>query len=263
MVDCYLNAVGICSDGIENWQQFERLLRDPAGYTPEKMTRYSPAMLPPNERRRASQLVRLAFRSIEQLGDSLDDCSYSMVFASSGGDYDIFHKVCTALARDEKVISPTQFHNSVHNAAAGYWSIATGNRKASTTISAYDFSFAMGLLESLWQLEAGEEAVLFSCYDMTPPPPLNQLRLIKQDFSLALALSNKKTLSSLARLSVSIKDEKSACPEILPRSLGELEEMNAAARGLSLLASISFRAPSVYFELEGGSFLKVELEYSE
>ena len=61
---------------------------------------------------------------------------------------DITHQICEALARPEREVSPTSFHNSVHNAPAGYWSIATGSRLASTSICAYDVSFAAGLLEA-------------------------------------------------------------------------------------------------------------------
>ena len=48
------------------------------------------------------------------------------VFTSSGGDGRNCHEICAALASAERLISPTRFHNSVHNAAAGYWGIATG-----------------------------------------------------------------------------------------------------------------------------------------
>ncbi len=41
---------------------------------------------------------------------------------------------------------PTQFHNSVHNAVAGYWSIATKSTQPMTCLAAHDHSFAAGLL---------------------------------------------------------------------------------------------------------------------
>ena len=37
----------------------------------------------------------------------------------------VIHEICEALATDEREVSPTRFHNSVHNASAGYWGIAT------------------------------------------------------------------------------------------------------------------------------------------
>ena len=65
----------------------------------------------------------------------------------------------TLAGDDPASISPTRFHNSVHNAAAGYWTIGAHCMQAATAISAYDASFAEGLLEALMQLDAGAEAV--------------------------------------------------------------------------------------------------------
>ena len=45
-------------------------------------------------------------------------------------------------------VSPTRFTNSVHNAAAGYWHIATASRAPSTSLCGYDASFGAGLARS-------------------------------------------------------------------------------------------------------------------
>ena len=81
---------------------------------------------------------------------ALPAASLATVFASSDADLAIIHRICLALTATPRLISPTDFHNSVHNAAAGYWSIAAGARAASTTISAHDGSFAAGLARSLF-----------------------------------------------------------------------------------------------------------------
>ena len=52
------------------------------------------------------------------------------VFTSSSGDGDNVHEICETLAAADRQVSPTRFHNSVHNAPAGYWSIATRSRRA-------------------------------------------------------------------------------------------------------------------------------------
>ena len=70
------------------------------------------------------------------------------VFASSGGDSEVLDKICTALTLPDRPVSPTQFHHSVHNTPAGYWSIATGCTQPSLSLSAYDSSFSAGLLEA-------------------------------------------------------------------------------------------------------------------
>ena len=42
---------------------------------------------------------------------------------------DTIHAVCTALTEPDYPVSPTRFSNSVHNAPAGYWSIAAKVRR--------------------------------------------------------------------------------------------------------------------------------------
>ena len=89
----------------------------------------------------------------------------------------------------ERLISPTRFHNSVHNAAAGYWSIAYGCTEASTSLCAGDASFGAGLLEALAQLAAVAPAVLLLAYDADYPPPLHAKRPIADAFGVALLLT--------------------------------------------------------------------------
>src|SRR5690606_42059827 len=57
--------------------------------------------------------------------------------------------MAATLASDPRSISRTRFHNSVHNAAAGYWTIGAGCTAAATAVSAGPASFAQGLLEAL------------------------------------------------------------------------------------------------------------------
>ena len=76
---------------------------------------------------------------------------------SSDGDGEIVHRLCTALASPAAEVSPTDFHNSVHNAATGYWSIGAHSSAPSTALCAYDGSFAAGLLE--YRLDQGVNIV--------------------------------------------------------------------------------------------------------
>ena len=139
--------------------------------TPEPK-RYQPQSLPRNERRRATDLVRLSFRVLEMLPDDMDRQNLNAVFASSGGDYDVVDRISRGLATPEKQISPTDFHNSVHNAAAGYWSIASQCHRASTSISAGDESFSVGLQEATLLCLAEQRMTILVAYDVAPPEPL-------------------------------------------------------------------------------------------
>src|SRR5581483_6334579 len=142
----FVDAIGFAAPGMEDWESARRVLRGEAGYEPKALSLYQPNLLPPNERRRAAPAVRLAFRIAE---DAMRTSSFKpSVLATSDADTSILHRLCTALAQPQRAVSPTDFHNSVHNAAAGYWSIAAGAKPPSTSLSAYDASFAAGLLEA-------------------------------------------------------------------------------------------------------------------
>ena len=89
---------------------------------------------------------------------------WQSVFASSGGDYPIIDAICMGLSPRQRYF-PTQFHNSVHNAVAGYWSIATGAQSASSSISAFQDTFAAGIFEAA-VLAASSSAPVFYVYTM-------------------------------------------------------------------------------------------------
>ncbi|NUO74540.1 MAG: hypothetical protein HOQ32_00855, partial [Lysobacter sp.] len=120
-----------------------------------------------NERRRAPETVAVALDvalAACQAADR-DPAALASVFASAQGDLGITDYMCTTLASDPRAISPTRFHNSVHNAAAGYWTIGAGCMRAATAISAERASFAQGLIEAMAQLADGAPAVLLVGYD--------------------------------------------------------------------------------------------------
>ncbi len=150
----------------------------------------APETLPPTERRRTGRVVRLAFAiGLEATRHAeANPAQLPVVFASSGGDGDNCHEICQTLASADRSLSPTRFHNSVHNAPAGYWSIAAGTQVPSTTICAYDASFAAGLLETLAQIAVRKVATALFAYDLDYPPPLRAARSVPAPFGLALVL---------------------------------------------------------------------------
>ena len=93
--------------------------------------------------------------------------------AASGADGDNCHALCEQLATDDRQISPTRFHNSVHNAAAGYWSIATQSMAPCQVLCAYDASFGAGLLDALAQVVVDRQPTLLIAYDSEYPEPLH------------------------------------------------------------------------------------------
>ena len=159
-------GLGFWAEGLPDWDAARAFagggaLRDDAPARP------SPQLLAPNERRRAPPSVAVALEvALAACRDAgREPSALPSVFASTHGDLGITDYMCATLATAPTELSPTKFHNSVHNAAAGYWTIGAGCTRATTAISAHRASFAQGLLEALLQLSAGEEAVLLAAYD--------------------------------------------------------------------------------------------------
>lgn len=237
----FIESVGLAAPGLPNWQVGREILRGAQPYQKAEMPRFAPGFLPPNERRRATKVGRLAFQSSEEAvaGTDIPAAELAAVFASSGGDTDVMNRLCRALAAPERAISPTDFHNSVHNAAAGYWSIATRSRKPSTSLSAYDSSFAAGLMEGIGLCCHDGLPVLMVAYDQLPPEPLCHVRPLLDDFSLAMILTPDARARSLAALQLLQVDESHAESRMADGALEALRCGNPAARGLPLLAALA------------------------
>jgi hypothetical protein len=240
MLDCYLNAIGLAAPGLPGWRASAPVLQGLTAYEPTPLDKYKPELLPPNERRRATELVRMAFRVCEELMSSsaipMEDCA--SVFASSGGDYPIIDQICRSLCESERLVSPTQFHNSVHNSAAGYWSIATASRQPSTSLSAYDDSFAVGLLEAMCLCQQEQLPTLLAVYDIQPPYPLGGKRQIPVEFGVALLLTPQASGQDLAHLQLNQTASAATSTPAQP-TLESLRQANPAARALPLLELVA------------------------
>ncbi len=159
------------------------------------------------------------------------------VFASSGGDGLNYHQICETLASDNKKISPTRFHNSVHNAPSGYWSIATRDMASSNVLCAHDASFGAGLLEALAQIVCDGERVMLVAYESDYPEPLHSVRPLAASFGVALVLAAEPSAQAVARLDVALT---TASPDTLAdAALESLRRGVPSARSLPLLAALA------------------------
>jgi hypothetical protein len=187
----HIEGMGLLGPGLDGWANSVAVLQGRSPYLRQSTVVPMPDGLPPAERRRLGLVVKLALsvglQATSKAG--VDPDALPAVFASSGGDGQNCHEICQALANDEKLISPTRFHNSVHNAAAGYWSIATRSKAASNALCAFDWSFAAGLLEAVTQVVVDRTRVLLVAYDAPYPQPLFDKRPISEAFGVAFVLS--------------------------------------------------------------------------
>ena len=242
----YVDGIGVWAPGLAGWAASREILAGGKTYQVASLPRPSPALLPPTERRRSSNTILLAIQVAEETVEcaAANPQEVATVFASSSGDMDILHDLCAALALPERQVSPTRFHNSVHNAAAGYWSIASGSQRPSTSLSCHDFTFVAGLVESVAQIAAECQPVLLVAYDWPPPPPLHAKRPLSAAFSAGILLSPRRSEKSMAALSINMT--MSGADHVTKMSNAELELLrcgNPAARALPLLAAIGRRQP--------------------
>ncbi len=237
----YLTGIGVVGPGLADWPGTEAILAGRRSYLYAEPMLPPPDTLAPTERRRAGRVVRLALavglEATRRAGR--DPADLPVVFASSGGDGDNCDAICQTLASPNRALSPTRFHNSVHNAPAGYWSIAAGARVATTTVCCYDASFAAGLLEALVQsASTGVETALIA-YDLDYPPPLRAARATATPFGVAFLLHPARADGAIARLSARVAP---GLPDRLAHAeLSSLADTNPAARSLPLLEAIARR----------------------
>jgi Beta-ketoacyl synthase, N-terminal domain len=256
-----LEAVAVLGPGLPDWGAAERVLTGQAGYEPAPIVLPSPIALPAVERRRTGRAVRLALAlGFEAAARGrLDPSATPAVFSSSGGDGHNCHEICSALAASERQLSPTRFHNSVHNAPAGYWSIAAAATATSTSLCAYDASFAAALLEASTLVMLDRTPVLLIAYDTDYPEPLRGKRPIPDAFGVALALRPDPGPGSLARLAIEI--DAGAPSTVADPALEQLRREYPAARSLPLLSLLARRERgAVVIEYLEPSSVSVEVE---
>ncbi len=157
-------------------------------------------LIPAAMRRRTSLTTRMAITAATTAcaQAAVNTAQLPAVFASLGGEIQVTDAICRLLPNPGELLSPTQFHNSVHNTTAGYWSILNQCQASSTAIAAVDDTFAMGLLEAWTQLQLNAGDLLLVCYDEVWPqylaPPIGQFAC-----ACALVLSTARNLA-LGRL---------------------------------------------------------------
>jgi hypothetical protein len=202
----YLGGLGVLGPGFANWPATAAILTGQREYRPAATVLPIPMLLAATERRRVGRVVKLALgvalEAVAQAGEN--PAELAAVFSSSGGDGHNCHELCHALSLPDREVSPTRFANSVHNAAAGYWSIGTGAMVESDVLCAFDASFCAGLLEAMTRVAVDGVPVLLVAYDSEYPEPLRAKRPIPDAFGVAMTLTPQRSASSLARLNAAI-----------------------------------------------------------
>ena len=186
---CKVASVGAWGGFFENWPALKTLLEG-APLPESKLKSPKPGIIPANERRRAPLPVKLAVESSMQatIAQGIEPSSLSCVFVSGLGDTDLTDYMCKVLASDNKELSPTKFHNSVHNAAAGYWTISTETMTAANSVAGYQQSVSLALFEAMVQCTSEDVPVLVTFYDAPVSDVLQPLLHNQHAFAFSMVL---------------------------------------------------------------------------
>lgn len=242
-------GVGLLGPGLPGWRAGRAHLAAGAPPAPAEALAIPPAtLLPPNERRRAGPTVRLALAVAAEAAAEAgaDPAALRTVFGTSNGEGLALGAILEAFARGETTISPTLFHNSVHNTAAAHWSMAAGSPMPSTSLGAHDGTFAATLLKAASEAVAEDAPVLMCVLDVPLAPPLDAVRPMDAPFAAALVLG-PSARAGLARLEVRWSADPPRPPPVAPWR-------NQSAFALALLRPLAASLPGAsVFPLSGGA----------
>jgi len=259
-LSAFIESVGLLGPGLPDWPQAAQVLAQRTAYVSAPTAVPPPAGLPPAERRRTGPAVRVALAVGHEAvaASSRDAATLASVFTSSGGDSHNCHAICEALAGHDRQFSPTRFHNSVHNAPAGYWSIASHAMTASNVLCAHDGSFAAGLLDSLCQVAVDATPTLLIAFDTDYPQPMRAVRPIPDIFGVAMVLAPQASPRALARIEARLTDAPATV--LATQALEPLRRSIPAARALPLLEALAAqRTASVVLDYLPGTRVLIDV----
>jgi hypothetical protein len=243
-------GIGLWAVGLDGWPALRDALADPAAtldapcmQTLPHATRPPLTMLPAAERRRTPDGVAVAIHVARQATTAaaglIDPTALASVFASAHGDLAIVDYLCATLASDPAALSPTRFHLSVHNAAAGYWSIAMRDHAPTTATAAGDDSFALGLLEAATLAVAESRPVLLVAFDTRATGLLAAAVPNRALFGFAMVLRPPDAAWHGPHLSLEIEPVASVLPLPLDARLHRLASSSPSARALTLAEALA------------------------
>lgn len=277
-------SVGLTAPGLISFEQLKVFIAEKKiPNTSERIHKYSPTFLPPNERRRTTNTIKLALKTAEEAWFSYQEKNPNasdqipVLFVSKDGDTFISSSLCQALSEENPMVSPTQFHNSVHNAPVGYWMIGQHNKSPASAISAGEYAVGNGLLEAFLQSQEIHKPVLVVFYDLPVDqaiPLVEKKAVVGKNIPFAFAMVLE------ASQPTQLSDSHAMNYPVLSFSVGQ-EMMESkyecnpykgvpAAEGYPLvkaMASLNLPPPNLecnnafetYFPLNKHSFIKVVL----
>ena len=186
MKPVYIHGVGLWTPGYDRPLAWCEQKADPSVEKPAAEFLEGPL------RRRATPLTRMAVDVFKQATNhaNCDPGKVPTVWATAHGEHSPAMKLLEMMKRGEGRVSPTRFHNSVHNTASGYASIATGNVAPSTTLTGGSELVAAALLEAWCLVESSGRDVALVVADEPLQPPFER-EDTRTPLAIALVLSQQ------------------------------------------------------------------------
>jgi hypothetical protein len=238
MTDLDIAGIGVWSPLFADWQAFCDGINDGNWQSNAPL---QPGSIPPRERRRAPQSVKMAVEVMDQACSmaAVDPAGVATVFSSAMGDMQITDYLCKVLVAPPRLVSPTRFHNSVHNATTGYWSISRQTHAPTSAVSALEYTAPMAFLEAAVQVAEEELPVLMVSQEMAAPAPLQVICPSVNPVSLALLLTKPGVFSDpVASFRFGVKTETTEWPDLHP-DLDQPFKGNFGSRLLPVLTTIA------------------------
>lgn len=254
-----LNAAGVLAPGLGSLADLRSAARGERSLdVAVPLTLPSPESLPANERRRASQVVRLTLGCIDQALESSPFAADMLrsVFATDEGTGEVCQQMLEILVTTRQV-SPMLFSNSVLNAPSGYFSIARHNRQSATVVSAGEESFAGGLACAVSEAVVTSQPVLLVAYDAAMRAPIDELLAIVEPTATAWIISaaTGKSAPAVASFELQFDEATRASPTPLPPWLPSRWSRQSSARAMAALGLMDAEADAVYRCSLGGLML--------
>ncbi len=259
----YLSGIGVLGPGLTDWLQAKKILRREIPYINDDIVFSPDGLLSSRERRRVGKTTFLSLAVAKQACDfsGIAPNILPTVFVASAGDLENLHYLCDTLANkneSDRRLSPTKFHNSVHNASAGYWAIATHCQQKMNCVSGGSFSVAVGFVEAVCQVLAEKQSVLLVIYDASALPPLDNAYPVKTSFASAWVLQPELTENSIASITLTVEK----IMAISTINISELEKMrlnNPSAQVLPILHALATQSAPVNLPLNTTQHLNLDV----
>lgn len=242
-----VEGVAFWASRLPGWQVARAVIRGEQEAPQAPVQRPAPVLLGPTERRRAPDTVALALevaaRACEAAGRS--PAELPAVFGSTHGDLAVSDYMCATLVATPTLISPTKFHNSVHNASAGYWSIGTSSHAPYTALSAFRCTFGAGLLETAVQVACEGRPVLYVVCDIEAKGALSTMAPSRGLLGVALVLAPADTArDGCRRLALRVASGDAVQPTPARSAAAALVADNALAPCLPFFEALADDAPA-------------------